>query len=112
MNPLFEWVLNNKEWLFSGIGILLFPIILKSLESYFKGKVKQKMQYEDKLNSHKIISRYSRGNVQLQHGSYVSKVEMKNRVSRVLLDSKILEAANELDDSIKKKANKSLKKDK
>ncbi len=29
MQPLFEWFFNNKEWVFSGIGIAVIGLIAK-----------------------------------------------------------------------------------
>lgn len=34
MKGIFEWILNNKEWLFSGLGITIAGLIYRKRERY------------------------------------------------------------------------------
>jgi len=36
---MIDWIIQNKEWLFSGIGVLLIGLVLKII-FYFRGKAK------------------------------------------------------------------------
>ena len=38
MDMLFQWIINNKEWIFSGIGVA----ILMGIGSIIRGKLKRK----------------------------------------------------------------------
>ena len=40
---MFDWIIDNKEWLFSGVGILLFTSLLASLR-FFKRRRNPKRQ--------------------------------------------------------------------
>ena len=40
MGDVFEWILTNKEWLFSGIGIAAIPLLYSFLHNHLKKKDK------------------------------------------------------------------------
>jgi len=43
-----NWLLDNKEWLFSGLGVFIITILYSRLFSYVKKKSKK--NYKGKIN--------------------------------------------------------------
>jgi hypothetical protein len=51
-----NWIINNKEWLFSGLGITIITLIFWFLRHYFKEK-------PERTNKQTIGNIQSKGNV-------------------------------------------------
>ena len=43
-----QWILNNKEWLFSGLGVSLIIAIVTLFSNYFKSKKKDSVVHTDR----------------------------------------------------------------
>ncbi len=49
---MIDWILNNKEWIFSGIGILVIGIVIK----FFSWVLSNKKKRQEQINE--IVERY------------------------------------------------------
>lgn len=53
---MLDWIYNNKEWLFSGIGLFVISVILKKLRSQSSGTERIKQIQKSGKNSTNIQS--------------------------------------------------------
>lgn len=49
MQEKLQWVLNNKEWLFSGAGLLIFTFIIFIIKLLFRSKKNGNKSNKQKL---------------------------------------------------------------
>ena len=47
MNEIVDWVVNNKEWLFSGVGIVVVAWIWRLFQKRKEGSVSQEIHAGD-----------------------------------------------------------------
>ena len=47
MNALITWIIANKEWLFSGVGVLVISLIVHIIYKYRQPEITQNIQSGD-----------------------------------------------------------------
>jgi hypothetical protein len=47
INGLFDWIIDNKDWLFSGVGIVVIGIIVKKIREFLNSKKTNKLEPTD-----------------------------------------------------------------